>query len=610
MIDVAYYTAFILVFLRILSFFIVVPVFFPKGTPNILKVAFSALFSLIILSSIDYSGLNGIDSNFIFIIKCMSEVITGLLLGYLTNLCFFSIRFAGQLIDMQIGFAMINMFDPTLNSNSTLLEHTFYLFGVVTYFVLDAHHILIKELVQTFNILNLGEFILSQESAMFVIKTFIDFFILGFKIAIPIILIILLTDLVLGLVARTVPQLNVMILGLPLKILVGLTSIAFMLPIITKCIITIFNKVPSIFNNFYKTIPFLIIFASEDKTEKATPKKKSDARKKGQVAKSKDVNLALTLLACTLVLAILGNYAFESLGQTVSNFLSRNLNMFLNYSSLKKINTIVLWRSFKVILPLVLPIMLFGILANFLQTGFIFTGEPLKPDIKKLNPINGLKRMFSMRSFMQLLKDSAIIFLVGYAGYNYVKDNFDNIMNMSNVTMDSMPGVIKELSVGAFYKITKILLVIALIDYIFQRYQYNKDLKMTKQEVKEEFKQMEGDPQVKGRIRQIQREMASKRMMQQIPDATVVVTNPTHIAVALKYIEGEDDAPVLVAKGADYIAIKIKEIAKDEEIPIIEDKPLARLIYEEVELDSEIPVEMYNAVAEILALVFKLRKRK
>jgi flagellar biosynthetic protein FliR/FlhB len=154
------------------------------------------------------------------------------------------------------------------------------------------------------------------------------------------------------------------------------------------------------------------------------------------------------------------------------------------------------------------------------------------------------------------------------------------------------------------------MIVIALADYLYQRYQYNKELKMSKQEVKEEFKQQEGDPQIKSKIRQKQREMASRRMMQAVPDATVVVTNPTHIACALRYEDGKDDDPVLIAKGADNIAIKIKEIAKENDVPIIENKPLARLMYAQLELDSEVPAEMYQAVAEVLAIVYKMKKKK
>jgi flagellar biosynthetic protein FliR/FlhB len=181
---------------------------------------------------------------------------------------------------------------------------------------------------------------------------------------------------------------------------------------------------------------------------------------------------------------------------------------------------------------------------------------------------------------------------------------------MGNLTFSAMMDFIASIIKGAFFKITLIMVVIAIVDFIFQKLQFKKDMKMTKQEVKEEFKQEEGDPEIKGKIKRKQRELAMRRMMQQVPKATVVVTNPTHIAVALMYNEKNAGAPKVVAKGADYVAIKIKEKAKESNVPIIENKPLARLIYDEVELDSEIPVEMYQAVAEILAVVFKLNSRK
>jgi flagellar biosynthesis protein FliR/FlhB len=176
--------------------------------------------------------------------------------------------------------------------------------------------------------------------------------------------------------------------------------------------------------------------------------------------------------------------------------------------------------------------------------------------------------------------------------------------------VDKIPEVLKNLVYGIFFRITLVMAIIALIDYIYQRFMFNKELKMTKQEIKEEFKQQEGNPQIKQQIRQKQRQMSTRRMMQAVPDATVVVTNPTHIAVALKYEDGKDEAPKVVAKGSDFMAIKIKETAKMSNIPIIENKPLARMIFSEVDIDSQIPVTMYQAIAEILALVYKMKNRK
>lgn len=605
-----YFTALILVVFRISGFAILVPVFFPKGTPNTVKVAFAVILGYILIPGITITTVSTINSMPMLIMECINETVTGLTLGYITNLCFNAARFAGNLLDLQIGFSMMSMFDPNSDSNTTMIEQLLYWLSLVLFLIVDGHHMLITALIESFNSVSLGKFILMQNSIMLVIKAFTDFFSIGLKIALPIVLIIILTDLTMGLVARAVPQLNVMILGMPVKILVGMACVVLSLGIIINLIEGSFHEIPNIFRSIYKTIPLLIIFAADDKTEEATPHKLSEAKKKGQVAKSKDVSLAFTLLASTLTLTLLGGYAFNSFKADLINFIGNSLNMSLSYNNLQNIAITVVLRLGMDILPFVLPIMIIGILSNFLQTGFIFTQETLKPDLKKLNPISGFKKIFSMRTVVELLKDIIIVIVVGYIGYSYIKNNYIDILNSGNLKFDALAGYFGKLTTGVFFKITIVMIAIALTDFLFQRFQFKKDMRMSKQEVKEEFKQEEGDPTVKNKRRQKQRELAMRRMMQQIPKATVVVTNPTHIAVALMYNEGENNAPVVVAKGADYVAIKIKEKAKENNVPVIENKPLARLIYEQVEIDSEIPNDMYQAVAEILALVFKIKKRK
>lgn len=589
-------------------FFLVVPVFFPNGTPNTVKTGLTLVMAYILVPGIDYSGIHTINNNMSFIINCMNEAVAGLTLGFIVNLCFMSVRVAGNLMDFQMGFSMMTMFDPNSSSNTTLMERLLYWFSMVVFFIVDGHHMLIKALMESFSVIKLGNFFLSQDSINVIIRVFIEYFGIGLKIAIPIVLIIFITDLTLGLIGRTVPNLNLMILSLPIKILVGLAAFSFALPIFLRVIENSFYGIPDAIKGFYKTIPLLIIFASDDKTEEATPKKKSDARKKGQIPKSKDVALALTLLSSTIVLASLGGFVGNELKITMITFLNNYLTMALDYDSVQKISVIVIWRLAVIFLPIVVPIMLMGVLANFLQTGALITGEPLKPDLKKLNPISGLKRMFSMRSLVQLVKDSAIVSIVGFIGYKFIKDNYTYILTLGDLNAAGVIAAVGKLTVSIFFKITIVMVVIALADYIYQRYQFNKDLRMTKQEIKEEYKQSEGDPQIKGKIKQKQREMAMRRMMQEVPKATVVVTNPTHISVALRYEEGQN-APMVVAKGADSVALKIKELAKENDVPIIENKPLARLMYKELEIDQEVPVEMYQAVAEILALVYKLKKK-
>jgi len=586
----------------------VVPALFPSSTPNAVKVGLTLVIAYIVMPGVDYSTVSNINNIFPFIMNCINEAAAGLTLGFVINLCFASFRFAGNLMDLQVGFSMMSFFNPNTNSNTTLIENAMYWFSIVIFFLIDGHHMIIRALIESFNIIKPGNLILNTDSINIIILAFIQYFAIGVKIAIPIVIIILITDLTMGLIARTVPQLNIMVLGLPVKILIGLLAFSISLPIFMKYIIAAYQQLPDIFQGFYKTIPLLLIFASDDKTEEATPKKKSDSRKKGQIPKSKEVGLALTLLASTLVIVFLGQYAINGFSSTMIAFLNNYINITLDYNSVKDITLIAIWRIGVIFLPIVLPILVLGVIANVVQTVALITKEPLKPDFTKLNPINGFKRMFSMRTVMELFKDLAIVSVVGYIGYRFVVDNYMSILYSGNSNPQFMLTEIINLAVSIFFKITIVMIIIAIIDYIFQRYQYNKDLRMTKQEIKEEYKQEEGDPQIKGKIRQKQREMAMMRMMQEIPNATVVVTNPTHIAVALKYEEGQS-APVVVAKGADNVAIKIKEKASENKIPIIENKPLARIIFSEVELNSEIPMEMYQAVAEVLALVYKINRK-
>lgn len=606
LINTLYFTALVLVSIRIFCFFTLVPIFFPAGTPNTVKVGLTIVMAYILMPGIDYSSISNINSTMPFVFNCLNEVSAGLTLGFLTNLCFSMVRFAGNIMDMQIGFAMMSIYDPSSNSNTTLVEHLLYWFAMVVFLIVDGHHMLIKSLIQSFSAIKLGNFFLNQASINIIFKSFIEYFAISLQIAIPIILILLFTDLTMSLIARTVPQLNIMILGMPVKILVGFGSICFALPIFLKLMESAFTAIPNSINGFYKALPVLLIFAKDDKTEEATPRKKSDSRKKGQIAKSKEVALAMTLGVSTLVIMVLGGYVGKSLGSTMVAFLNNYITMSLSYDSLNKILFIAVWRLAVVFLPVAIPILVVGVLANLIQTRGLITFEPLKPDFSKLNPINGFKRMFSARAVMELLKDSVIVLVVGYVGYKFIKDNYMTILTLGELNVQAVAKAVGSLAVSIFFRITLILVIIAIIDYIFQIYQYNKDLRMSKQEIKEEYKQDEGDPQIKGKIKQKQREMAMRRMMQDVPDATVVVANPTHVAVALKY-EDEQNAPILVAKGLDAVALRIKQVAKDNDVPIFENKPLARLIYKEVELDMEIPAEMYQAVAEILALVYKMR---
>lgn len=608
MIDTVYFTALILVFIRISSFFLAVPVLFPKAFPNTVKVLLLLSISFMIVPSINTGNIGDINSNYILITNVIAEVLTGLILGYVTNLCFMAIRFAGNLLDIQAGFAMMSLFDPNTSSNITLIENIFYMLASMLFFLSNGHHVLIGAIIDSFNVASIGTFITYDKTLLMIAKSFSDFFTIGFKIALPIVIILLITDITLGLLARTVPQLNVMILGLPIKILLSLGMIALILPLFAKYFASTFDQIPHAIKGIYNTLPLLLIFA-DDKTEEATPKKKEEAKKKGQIARSKEVSLAFTLLASAIVIMAFGGFVIELLKSIMYFFLSEKVVSDVNTESIKSLNVYATSKLGIAIGPFAIAIMIVGIAANYAQTGVIKTTDPLKPDFNKINPINGFKRMFSLRTVVELIKDIAVITIVGLICYKFIVSNLNNLMTINTLQIDSIAYSLKEIVTTIFFRVSIVLIVISLADYMYQRWQHNKDLRMSKQEIKEEYKQMEGSQEVKQKRKEKMRELARRRMISEVPNATVVVTNPTHLAIAIKYEEGVSDVPKVVAKGSGAVALRIKEVAKENNVPIFENKPLARLIYSNVEIEDEIPVEMYSAVAEILALVFKTKKR-
>ncbi|CDG01282.1 Putative Flagellar biosynthetic protein FlhB [Clostridium chauvoei JF4335] len=584
--------------------------FFPNGTPKTLKMFFSLIFSVALVGGVDRINVELINNNLILIFYIISEISTGVVLGIITNLAFEAVLMAGSLMDVQIGLSMVSVLDPNSKTSTTVIGNLLHFIAMMIFFVIDGHHMLIKSLVESFILVPLGKNILYTDTMMALIDIIAKYFAIGLKIAIPIVMIIIITDLCMGLISRAVPQINVMILGMPVKMLVGLIAVSISLTLVVKVFIGSISYIPEIFRKIMTIAPLLFVISADEKTEEATPKKKSDARKKGQIARSKDVGLALTMLATTLVIMGLSGYLANTLKANVIYFLSDASSMELTESSIKGLNLLVISKMAIAIMPIVIPIMIAGVVASLMQTGFLVTKDAIKPSFGKLNPINGFKNMFSKKALVDLVKNIIMVSIVAFLGYSYIKENFSSVLQLGNLYLPTLGIEVKKLVLGIFGKIAILLVALAAIDYFIQFRLHNKELRMSKQEIKEEYKQMEGDPQLKSKIKQKQREMSQKRMMQSVGDATVVITNPTHLAIAIKYEDGKTEAPKVTAKGADNIAIKIKELARENEVPIIENKPLARLIYSEVEIDQEIPQDMYQAVAEILAMVYKLNQKK
>lgn len=613
MLDTAYFLAILFVFIRITAFFLVCKIFFPSGTPAIMKGVLGIILAYSVVSALDYNSLLDINGNYMLAFYVINEALCGATLGFVVNLAFEVVRMAGAYMDMQVGLSMLNVVDPTSNTNSTIMANLSYVIATVIFFVVDGHHVLIKCLVESFNILPIGQGINLANSFELILEAFSKYFLIGVRIAIPLVFIILITDVCMSLISRVVPQINVMILGMPVKIVVGLITFVAFLPIFFKILMYSFNSIPTVLEDIIKgflAVPMVMIFANDDKTEEATPKKLSDARKKGQFPRSKDVTLALGMVACTMALmAFMGSVA-STLTAYLQYMLQSGILQDLTEISSKEIMLNLILKAALCILPIAIPIMIAGVFGGLMQTRFLITGETIKPSLGKLNPISGFKNMFSKKSLADLVKNLAIVSVLSYIGYDYVLTNYKDLLQLSNIYMPSLGKQMLGVVSGIFVKVSIVMIILGAADYFIQYKFFKKDMRMTKQEIKDEYKQMEGDPKIKGKIKQRQREMASRRMMESVKDATVIITNPTHLAIAIKYEDGKTEAPIVVAKGADLIALKIKEIALENKVPIMENKPLARMLFEQVEIEGEIPQDLYQAVAEILAMVYSLNSKR
>lgn len=350
-----------------------------------------------------------------------------------------------------------------------------------------------------------------------------------------------------------------------------------------------------------------------DKTEKATPKKLDDARKEGRVARSSDLINGFMLLLMFFVLKLFGGIMaglfLDSFVKYYNKASDISMEVFDVRQAVNLSNEIVL-DIVIASLPVLIGSFVVALVGNIVQVGWKVTGKPLKPKLDRLNPIGGLKRMFSQEKVVELIKSILKVLAIALVAYNEVKDRWKFILNLYDFEFMQAVLNIFDIVLDVGIKISVIFVVIGLADFGYQKWKHLHDLRMSKQEVKDEMKQSEGDPQIKGQIRQKMREGARRRMMQELPKADVVITNPTHFAVAVKYDKETAEAPYVLAKGADYVAANIKEIAKQNNIEIVENKPLARMLYYNVEIGDQIPPELYQMVAEVLAYVYSVKNKE
>ncbi|WP_164215473.1 flagellar biosynthesis protein FlhB [Virgibacillus sp. YIM 98842] len=350
-------------------------------------------------------------------------------------------------------------------------------------------------------------------------------------------------------------------------------------------------------------------FFAGEKTEKATPKKRQDERRKGKVAKSQDVNTAILLLFAFMILVTFGPFMKDSMTALYTHTFTEFIHWEVTENTVQHIFTGAAAEAAKMLAPIMLVAIVAVFGSNLLQIGFLFTTEPLKFDLKKIDPIKGAKRIFSIRALVELLKSLFKIVFIGAITFMVIWIYKDEMMMLSFKTAESAMAFFGRVTAIMGIAATIALLFLSVFDYAYQRYDFEKNMRMSKQDIKDEYKNIEGDPLIKSKLKEKQRQMAASRMMSEVPNADVVITNPTHFAVAIKYDEEKAAAPYIVAKGIDEIALKIKEAAKANNVATVENRPLARSLYSAIEIGDVIPEDFFQAVAEILAYVYKLENK-
>ncbi len=347
----------------------------------------------------------------------------------------------------------------------------------------------------------------------------------------------------------------------------------------------------------------------QDKTEPATPKKREEARKKGQVGKSREIPSVAVLAAGVLFLYFGGRRLTAALGNLIERAFNYVPSMKAGDFNIVYFSHQYLEAYIFMILPMLATLVVVALVANLAQTGFIWSVEPLAPKASKISPVEGAKKMFSKRALVELGKSLGKILIVGWAAFSVLQSNIGHLLQLSYQDKSQIIGFLGKASLDLITRSCYVIALLAILDYLYQKWEFEQEIKMTKQEVKEEFKQTEGDPIVKSRIRSIQREMARRRMMEEVKKADVIITNPEHLSIALSYDAMSMEAPTVVAKGADKIAFKIRSIAKESHIPLVENKPLAQNLYKLVDIGQQIPPDFYQAAAEILAYVYGLKNK-
>jgi flagellar biosynthetic protein FlhB len=345
-----------------------------------------------------------------------------------------------------------------------------------------------------------------------------------------------------------------------------------------------------------------------EKTEQATDARREEFRKQGNVAHTKELGSAIVLLAASGGVYALGRFFFKEMSEVFNHTLGQDMVETVRHGDFKEVFNFCATKAFILVAPVMGIAGLLGAVSSIVQVGFLQVEDALTPNFEKMNPVEGMKRVFSLRAVVEAFKSMLKMAAIGIVLYFLLRGEVKQVPQMMSYSLEEIMQYLGGVVVKLLGGVGSVMFVLAAADYLYQRWDLEQKMMMTKQEVKEEHKQREGDPMIKSRIRRIQREMASKRMMADVPKADVVITNPTHIAVVLKYSDNLP-APQLVAMGADHVAENIKALAREHNIPIVENKPLARTIFKTMKIGQVIPRDLFVAVAEVLSYVYRLRKK-
>ncbi|WP_448872758.1 flagellar biosynthesis protein FlhB [Desulfobulbus propionicus] len=349
---------------------------------------------------------------------------------------------------------------------------------------------------------------------------------------------------------------------------------------------------------------------SGERTESPSAKRRADFRKKGQVAQSREVQTAALFSLILLFWIFYAPVFWGKLQQLLATVWRSSGEYAITVSSLMQLAYHLGAALAMIVVPLFLVALIVGFFSTFFQIGWLFTTEPLTPDLTKLDPIKGMARFFSKRALVEVIKSLLKVALIGWVAYKTIQGEFAQALVLTETPVNGTIVYLAKTAALVMAKVAAIMIVLAILDYAFVRWEMEEKMKMTKQEQKEEMKETEGDPHIKSKIRSIQQQMARRRMMAAVPSADVVITNPTHIAVAVQYEAGRMEAPIVLAKGQGLVAEKIREIAREHDVPLVENPPVARLLHSKVDIGQTIPEEMFKAVAEILAYVYSLKGKR